>query len=292
MHVLSYISWTNLLPAAIKSAIAIILVPLAGALIMGLDRKVTARMQGRIGPPVLQPIYDVLKLFSKEPLFLNRMQIMYAYMHLTFMILVVLLLTFGQDMLMALFVHAFATISLILGGMCVRSPYSRIGSQRKTLLLLAAEPVLVLVVVGIYRTTGSFMAKDIIDSNPLLLSLPLVFIAYVIAMSIELQKSPFDVASSHHAHQEIVKGVTLEYAGPYLGIIELAHFYEVALLFAIVVFFWANNIFVGLTLAAGCFFVHTIIDNTFARLSSMWILRFMWTIVLGMATTNIIWLFA
>jgi ech hydrogenase subunit B len=125
----------------IKIVFSLFVVPLCGAIIMGFDRKITARVQGRIGPPIFQPIYDVCKLFKKEPIFLNRMQILYAYMHLVFMVLVVLLLAFGQDMLMALFVHAFATISLIIGGMCVRSPYSRIGSQRKTLLLLAYEPI-------------------------------------------------------------------------------------------------------------------------------------------------------
>jgi formate hydrogenlyase subunit 4 len=277
----------------VKLFCAIFLVPLGGALIMGLDRKITARMQGRIGPPLLQPIYDVLKLFSKQAIFLNRMQIMYAFSHLTFMILVVILLTFGQDMLLALFVHAFATISLILGGMCVRSPYSRIGSQRKTLLLLAYEPILVLMVVGIYLTNGSFASSTIVAAGqkPLLLSLPLVFMTYIVAMSIELQKSPFDVASSHHAHQEIVKGVTLEYAGPYLGIIELAHFYEVFLLFAVVAIFWASPLYIGIGLAALCFVGQMVLDNTFARLSAMWILKFMWTIVLWVATTNIIWLY-
>ena len=44
----------------------LILAPLAGGLLAGLDRKLSARMQRRVGPPVLQPFYDVLKLFEKE----------------------------------------------------------------------------------------------------------------------------------------------------------------------------------------------------------------------------------
>jgi len=281
----------------IKLLIAIVVAPFVGAVIAGLDRKVTARMQGRVGPPILQPIYDVLKLLIKQPIFLNRIQILYAFMHLAFMMLTLVLLILGQDMLLTLFVHAFATISLILGGMCVRSPYSRIGSQRKTLMLLAYEPILVIMVVGIYLSQGSFMASDVVatGAKPLLISLPLVFIAYMMAMAIELQKSPFDVASSHHAHQEIVKGVTLEYAGPFLAIIEIAHFYEVFLLFAVVYFFWAPynlaNAAVGIVLAAGAFLFHIVLDNTFARLPAMWIVRFMWVIVFLMATTNIIWLY-
>ena len=44
----------------------LILAPLAGGLLAGLDRKLSARMQRRVGPPILQPFYDVLKLFEKE----------------------------------------------------------------------------------------------------------------------------------------------------------------------------------------------------------------------------------
>ena len=153
MNVSSYI----LVPAAMAAA------PLAGGIVAGLDRKITARIQGRIGPPILQPFYDVLKLLGKEPIGVNRVQILYAYLHLAFMMAVVALLALGQDMLLILFVHAFGTIALIVGGMCVRSPYSRIGAQRKIMQMLAYEPVLVLLVMGIYlvnKVDGqrSFMA--------------------------------------------------------------------------------------------------------------------------------------
>ena len=110
----------------------ILLAPLFGALIAGLDRRITARMQGRIGPPILQPFYDVIKLLRKDPIVVNRIQVVYAFLHLAFMVLALLLLVLGQDSLMFLFIFAFSTLSLVLGGMCVRSPYSRIGSQRES----------------------------------------------------------------------------------------------------------------------------------------------------------------
>ena len=72
--------------------LAVLVAPLLGGLISGLDRKITARVQGRIGPPILQPFYDVLKLLGKEALAVNRVQILYAYLHLAFMIAVVILL--------------------------------------------------------------------------------------------------------------------------------------------------------------------------------------------------------
>lgn len=269
-----------------------ILAPVWGALLSGVDRKITARIQGRIGPPVLQPLYDTVKLLRKTPIIVNRIQVVYAYLHLAFMILAFLLLVLGQDSLMFLFVFAFSTLSLVLGGMCVRSPYSRIGSQREIMLMVAYEPILILLMIGIYRVNGSFMlGSPLAASRPLLLSLPLLFVAFLVVMAIKLQKSPFDLATSHHAHQEIVKGLTLEYSGPYLALIEIAHFYEAAILFYFVMLFWATNLMAGFVLACASFFIMILLDNVFARLTTIWTFRFMWTGGLMLATTNLLWLY-
>ena len=282
---------------AVTVVLALMLAPVIGALLTGLDRKITARIQGRVGPPLLQPFYDVRKLFGKDAIALNQFQIMYAFLHLAFMMMVVLLLAMGQDMLMILFAHTFSTMALVMGGMCVRSPYSRIGSHRKMLQMLAYEPILVLMVVGIYLTNAaaghrSFLAGDVLlAGKPLLLSLPLVFLTFLTSMAIKLEKSPFDIASSHHAHQELVKGVTLEYSGPYLAIIEITHFYETFVLFGILTMFWAPCIPVGIAIAAVCFLALIVLDNAMARLTSMWMIRFMWTVPMVLALSNIIWLY-
>jgi len=273
--------------------IALLAAPLIGGLLMGIDRKLTARIQGRIGPPVLQPFFDVLKLLSKSPIALNRVQIVYAYLHLAFMLVVVTMLSLGQDMLMILFAHAFSTIALVLGGLCVRSPYSRIGSQRKIMQILAYEPILVLLVVGIYLIEPrSFMAASVLEAaRPLVTQLPLVFLAFLMVVAIKLDKSPFDVASSHHGHQELIKGVTLEYSGPYLAVIELTHMIEIAVLFGVIAMFWATNLAAGLGLAAGAFVLMIILDNAFARLHTRWMVRTMWSIPMMLAVANVIWLY-
>jgi formate hydrogenlyase subunit 4 len=276
--------------------IALLAAPLIGGLLMGIDRKLTARIQGRVGPPVLQPFFDVLKLLSKSPIALNRVQVFYAYLHLAFMLVVVTLLTLGQDMLMILFAHAFSTIALVLGGLCVRSPYSRIGSHRKIMQILAYEPILVLLVVGIYMIQPhSFMASSVWEAaeagRPLVTQLPLVFLAFLMVVAIKLEKSPFDVASSHHAHQELVKGVTLEYSGPYLAVIEVTHMVELAVLFFVIAMFWATNLAAGLGLAAGAFVLMIVLDNAFARLHTRWMVRTMWSIPMMLAVANVAWLY-
>lgn len=239
--------WNN---PIILTILALVFAPLFGGVLMSLDRRITARMQGRMGPPFLQPFYDLIKLFGKQPLALHRPQIMYAVLHLVFMMLVVVLLVQGQDLLMVLFVQAFSVICLVLGGMSVRSPYSWIGSQRKILQMLAYEPVLVLLILAVNLRDNSFLASKVIENpNPLIFSMPLLFLAFLCVVAIEFQKSPFDVATSHHAHQEIVKGITLEFSGPFLGLIEIAHCYELAIFFGLMMAFWHTSLIAGFLLA-------------------------------------------
>ncbi len=85
------------------------------------------------------------------------------------------MLVLKQDLLMLMFILAFSGVSLIMGAMSVRSPYSKIGAQREIMQMMAYEPVLLLMVVGVYKVTGSFMISDVFNhSQPLLFSLPLV----------------------------------------------------------------------------------------------------------------------
>lgn len=285
-----------------KVLIALIGAPLIGALLRGIDRKLTARLQSRVGPPIFQPIYDIIKLLRKEPIVLNRVQVIYVVLHLAFMMLATVLLITKQDSLIILFVLAFSTLSLVLGGMSVRSPYSRIGSQREIVMMVAYEPILILMIVGFYLLTGSFqisqwIAVSVSSGTPMLFGLPLLFLAYVMVVIVKFQKSPFDLATSHHAHQEIVKGLTLEYSGPYLALIEIVHCYETAFFLLFAGLFWIAGPFyygipvVSLGIMAAIFLGAIIVDNLCARLTTLWMFRFMWTVGLGLALTNILWLY-
>ena len=270
--------WLN--DPVVRSVLALILAPVLGGIIMGLDRKITARMQGRMGPPLMQPFYDIIKLMGKEPFVLHRPQILYTMLHLVFMMITVVMLVTGQDLLMVLLIHAFSSIALVLGGMSVRSPYSWIGSQRKIMLIL-----------GIRLRDGSFLGSAVLESQePLIYSMPLLFLAFVCVLAIEFGKSPFDVSSSHHAHQEIVRGVYQEYAGPFYCLTEIAHFYELALGFGLVMAFWHTNILCGFLLETVVFLFLLVVDNAFSRLTTGWMVRYMWTVPLSLALANLIWL--
>jgi len=266
----------------------LVLAPVVGGLLMGIDRTLSARMQGRVGPPVVQPFYDLIKLFSKEALVSTKMQLVSVYLHLTSVVLSVVMLVLGQDLLVLLFVLALGSVSLILGAFSVRSPYSQLGAYRELLLLLSYEPLLALFVVGVYLATGSFMVRDIFRmEQPLLLTLPLFAVTQILVLAMKMNKSPFDISSSHHAHQEIVRGILTEFSGPYLGVIELTHWYELVLLLGMTALLWANNLWVGAALAIGSYFVVNVIDSITARMTWRWTLRVGWGIGIPLAVINL-----
>lgn len=278
---------------AVYTAVLVILVaPILGGILNGADRKLTARLQGRYGPPLLQPFYDLFKLIGKERITVNPAQMLYVVGSLFFAVASLVMLALKQDLLMLVFVLAFSNIALIMGAMSVRSPYSKIGAQREIIQVLAYEPVILLMVVGIYLITGSFMIDSVFTHHgPLVYKLPLVFLAFLYVLTIKLRKSPFDLSTSHHGHQELIKGLTTEFSGLQLAFIELTHWYELVLLLGLIALFFAQPIWVGIVIALGAFMLEIVIDNICARTSWKWMLKMTWLIGLGAAMTNIIWLY-
>ena len=276
----------------IIGVIALIASPIVGGLLAGLDRKISAHMQGRQGPPVIQPFYDVLKLFGKEHIAVNPMQDVYAAGFLIFMAAAVVMFFTGQDLLMIVFVSAFGNVSLIMGAMSVRSPMSRVGAQREIIQMMAAEPVILLAAVGLYLTRGSFLVSNALKGGmPLIATLPLLLIALLVVLTVKLRKSPFDFSTSHHGHQELVKGLTMEYSGVQLALINIGEWLETVLLLGVVGLFWATPVWAGVLLALIAYLLEITVDNISARTTWNWMLKFVGVFGLGLAVVNIVWLY-
>jgi ech hydrogenase subunit B len=273
----------------LKIILILLLSPIAGCLLTGLDRKITARLQNRVGPPLLQPFYDFLKLVSKENIAVSRYQNIYILVYFMFVAASLIMLFFEMDLLMIIFVFTIANVSLIAAGMSTGSPYSRIGSQREIISMLCYEPVLVFYIVGMYMLTGSFYIRSIdYASKPLLVYMPLIFMSMLFIMSIKFKKSPFDFSTSHHAHQELVKGMMTEFSGPALAAIELTHWYETIFILGLMFLFLKQNIFLGLAASAFAYMFEIIVDNITARLTWQWMLKVTWTAIIGISIINIL----
>lgn len=271
----------------------LILAPIAGGLLTGIDRVITARMQGRQGPPVLQPFYDVFKLIQKESIEVNLMHRFYVYIALIFVMLTTVIMLTGGDILLAIFALTLGSIFFVLGGYASNSPYSLIGSERELLQMMAYEPMVLLTGIGLYYVDNSFFIKDIISSQtPSIIYLPGMFLGLLYILTFKLRKSPFDFSMGHHGHQEIVQGITTEYSGRDLAIIEITHWYEVVITLTFVFVFFATKSpisYVFATLACIlAYFLEIVIDNGFARTKWQFALRSSWIVTGVLGTVNLI----
>ncbi|AFV12329.1 putative ech hydrogenase subunit B [Thermacetogenium phaeum DSM 12270] len=272
--------------------VAIIVAPLIGGLLAGIDRKITARLQGRYGPPLIQPFYDFFKLLGKTRIATSRTQFIWLYGYLIFMIAALVMLVLKQDLLLLVFLLGFAGISFVLAGFSCKSPYSHFGANRELLQILAYEPVLLLMALGVFATNGSFMISEIFESStPLLAKLWPIFIALLVVLTIKMRKSPFDISTSHHGHQELVKGIMTEISGPYYALVTLTEWYELVLVLGLIALFWANPLWVEILIALAAFVLELIIDNINARMTAGWMVRFTWAVGLVLCILNIAYLY-
>jgi formate hydrogenlyase subunit 4 len=274
------------------AAAAAVGAPLVGGLLAGLDRRLSARMQGRWGPPLLQPFYDVAKLFRKETIVVRRSQNFYVYFFFVFMVFTTVLFFTGGDILLTIFALTLASIFLILGAYKASSPYSFIGAERELILMMAYEPMVLLAAVGMYLVTRSFIVADIVQSPRLLvLTLPGLFIGFVVTLIFKMRKSPFDISASHHAHQEIVRGITTEFSGRTLAFIEMAHWYETSVVLGMVALFFAAVPWLAVVAVACVFFFVILVDNVFARVKWQLALASAWITAAALGVGNILVVF-
>ena len=281
----------NLILAATGAVLFLILAPLVGGLIAGVDRVLTARMQSRRGPPVLQPFYDISKLWHKEPAFVNPVEKIFTTAYLVLIAFSGALLFAGGDLLLVVFAMALAHTFLILAAYAANAPYSTVGAERELIGVMVAEPVLILLATGFFMVTGSFFVSDILKEEiPAIIYLPGVFLALFAVLTLKLRKSPFDISTSHHAHQELVKGVTSSLSGKTLAKVEIAHWYETILILALIFLFFAGNPILGIIVVIICYFLEILMDNLFPRVTWQMTVKSLWiaTVILGVINIAVI----
>jgi len=273
----------------IRLVIYLVGAPLLGGVLAGWDRRISARMQSRRGPPILQPFYDVMKLCQKENVVVRRSQNYYIFFFLVLVIFTGALFFAGSDLLLVVFALTLAAIFFVLGAYKASSPYSFIGAERELIQMMAYEPMVLLVAIGMYMVTKSFYVHEIASHNTLLvLALPGIFLGFLYTLEIKFRKSPFDLSSSHHAHQELVRGITTEFSGRTLAMIEIAHWYETVFLLGWVYLFFASLPVVGVVASLLVFVFVILVDNVFARLKWQTAVRGAWAVAVVLGFGNIV----
>lgn len=269
----------------------VVLGPVLGCLITGVDRILTARMQGRQGPPVLQPYYDLRKLLEKDFGANDRVQL--GLMALSLLMLVAAGTCFfaGANFLLCILLETLSSLLYVVAASVGPSPFVQVGVQREILQVMCYEPMLLLVGVSIYLATGSFASGAVASSGtPLVVWMPLIFLGLLFVLTIKLRKSPFDVAAGAHAHQEIVAGANTEMSGVTLAMTEVVHWYETVLALGWVGMFFISRSPLSLLLAlvaiALIYLLEIWVDNTFARVKWQAMLKGSWLVALVACLAN------
>ena len=282
----------NIIAIIIATIAFAIVAPVLGCLLAGVDRIISARMQGRVGPPLLQPYYDVRKLLSKENVSVNSSESIYITCALVFTILAGGIFFSGGNLLMCVFVITLSALFFIVAAYSSRSPYAEIGAGRETLQVMAYEPMVLFMAVGFFMAAGTFDTAGVFALDmPIITTIWLVFLGFLFILTIKLRKSPFDLSYSHHAHQELVKGITTEMSGPTLAKVEIMHWCENILFLGWtgLFFVWSNllSIPLAIVIVLAIYFLEILIDNNFARVKWQAMLKSAWVVALVAGGINI-----
>ena len=184
-----------------------------------------------------------------------------------------------------------ASLFFVLAGFSVNSPYSHVGAERELIQMMAYDPALMIVAIGFYVVAGTFEVSGIYEASRegrFILYLPGIFATYLYVLVIKFRKSPFDLSISHHAHQEIVRGLTTEFSGPHLALIEMAHWYENILLLALIYLFFSFSPWIGIGVTLLVYFAVIFTDNAFARVKWQVMFASTWVFTVMAGVSNLI----
>lgn len=269
-----------------------VLAPIVGCLLDGVDRKISARMQGRVGPSILQPYYDVRKLLEKERASVNTVEGTYITCALLFALVAGGVFFSGGNLLLCIFVITLSSLFFIMAAYSTRSPYAEVGAHRETLQVMCYEPMVLMMAIVVFQASGSFDIAGLFDLNtPIIATTFGAWAGLLVILTIKLRKSPFDISSSHHAHQEIVRGITTEMSGPTLAKVEILHWVENVLFMGWVGMFFINaspiSIVVAIIVAVLVYLFEIWIDNNFARVKWQAMFKIAWLSSLVLGGVNI-----
>ena len=229
------------------SSFLLICVALFIALVFnGIERKLIARMQARIGPPIIQPLIDIKKLFMKEnivpdsaiPWLFNSMPAvalassLIVLLYIPFAGMPALLQNYG-DLILVLYVLLLPSLALAIGAFASGSSFAGIGAQREVVLMMSYEFVLSVVAISLAWLfslccpQANAFAFSTITSKPAwllvgsagFLGLILLFISSLAVMPAKAGKLPADIGE---AKTEIAEGVLVEYSGRNLALLYMA----------------------------------------------------------------------
>jgi NADH-quinone oxidoreductase subunit H len=289
-----------------------IITAIIGLVASWIDRKITARIQYRKGPPFFQPVFDILKLMGKETLVPKSASngAFFAAPLIGFgsVVVVSTLLwinnnnlhnSFLGDVFVIFYLLAIPSISIMIGGFASGNPLSRVGASREMKLLLGYElPFILAILVPIIKSGFSLRMEEIIiyqaqnGAFATYASGILALLVCIAVMQAKLGLVPFDCPE---AETEIIAGPMVEYSGTGLAIFRLMkHMLLFTLPFFLIILFLGGLNFDGIGMLYSAIkyliilLIITLIRNTNPRLRIDQAMRFFWGPVTGVAVVAVI----
>lgn len=288
-----------------------------GMLLCGIDRKLVARMQKRVGPPILQPFYDFFKLCGKEtivPAAANKTVFLAApIVGLTALVVLQMFIPIHgwaafsgmADVVVILYLLLIPAMSVMLGGAATGSPYAGVGLSREMVTVIACELPLVLVLLAVGKAVGgdsvTFSMSNIaawqLENGSLITRASLIpaAIAFLLVIPGETGSHPFDTAE---AETEICEGLLAEYSGGPLAVYKLSHAVKLLTLTSLFVTLFLGGIGTGiivldaLILFALCVVITAVmislVHAVTARLKVEQVFKYYWTVVTALAAISLV----
>jgi NADH-quinone oxidoreductase subunit H len=291
-----------------------IVTALIGLVASWIDRKITARIQYRVGPPFLQPFRDVVKLLGKETLIprgSSRIMFMVAPLigfSAVAMASTILWMNSGRifgagtflgDIVVVIYLLAVPSLSIMMGGFASGNPVARVGASREMKLLLSYElPFILVVLVPVIKSGFSLRLGEILrlqalnGAFALSVSGILALIVFVLVMQAKLALVPFDMPE---AETEIISGPLTDYSGTTLAMFKLMkNMLLFTLPFLMVILFLGGFHLDGIRILYSVLkyviilLVITVIRNTNPRLRIDQAMKFFWGPVTAVAVVAVI----
>jgi formate hydrogenlyase subunit 4 len=216
-----------------------LLVLLLAPLLTGFVRKVKARLLRRVGPPLLQPYLDLVRLLRKEAVLAENASWLFRVIpyliFATTWVAAALVPTFAIGLLFSWTADLIAIIALLgaarfflaLAGMDVGTAFGGIGSSREAMFATLAEPAMIMIVFTLALIAGSTQLSSIAalmlsSGVGRRVSLGLALIALIMVAIAENARVPVDNPATHLELTMVHEAMVLEYSGRHLAVIELA----------------------------------------------------------------------
>ncbi|MCB1503760.1 MAG: NADH-quinone oxidoreductase subunit H [Hyphomicrobiaceae bacterium] len=266
-------------------------------------RRVRARIERRIGPPLLQPVYDIVKLYAK------RTQVSHGIMHDLAIVMLLGGITTSVcflpvpgleglarqgDLLTLVYLMMVPMLGLALGVGSCANPNGSIGISRALTAMLAYDVPFVFVVIGLAVAYGTTSLPEIIAHQQSggiatwgAAEMPLLAIAGFIAMHAMLGKEPFEI---YVAPAEIATGPMAEMSGKYMGalfVMQSFQLYTIGALYVTMFLGGGENWLTFLMKLFAVVFVSVALTNVYGRYKTDKVIRFMWTWPTGIALAGL-----